>query len=373
MAIDKALKMDLPALAEMLRSKGRGRDTILAHITPKEAALLKRRGGRGSTNPDTGLPEFEEDFNYDIGFGPDQYTPQPTPQEIQGTTFTPQENAMYGYSDSAPTFDPNAQVQQTVEGPVGPASFNAPGAQAGDIPVMAGTGATTGLYQNNKYPSAGQMTSYAAGTGVPTDIAQTDVPVAPTPLTAAKDQSYLDKLLDPKTLAALGLTGTQLANMAGRTVAATGLGAYGANQARQAAGQIQAATQQQQNIAQPYQTQGQTLVRQAQSGELTPASQQAYQAAKAQLLQGVASRGGVGAQQVANQLSNVYQTLLNNQYTYGINVAQIGDNIALGAIRTGLQLDQTLNQATTSFYTQLANLIAGGSIGGGGTTIRVGA
>jgi hypothetical protein len=64
MAIDKALKMDLPALAEMLRSKGRGKDTILAHITPKEAALLKRRGGSGTTNPDTGLPEFEDSFDY---------------------------------------------------------------------------------------------------------------------------------------------------------------------------------------------------------------------------------------------------------------------------------------------------------------------
>ena len=48
MALSKALGMDLPALAEMLRAKGRGKDTMLAHITPKEAALLKRRGGSGS-------------------------------------------------------------------------------------------------------------------------------------------------------------------------------------------------------------------------------------------------------------------------------------------------------------------------------------
>jgi hypothetical protein len=34
---------------------------MLAHITPKEAALLKRRGGSGTINPDTGLPEFEDD------------------------------------------------------------------------------------------------------------------------------------------------------------------------------------------------------------------------------------------------------------------------------------------------------------------------
>ena len=147
------------------------------------------------------------------------------------------------------------------------------------------------------------------------------------------------------------------------------LGAYGTTQARKGAQQNQAATQEQTNIAQPYQQQGQTLISQAQRGELSPQSQQAYEAAKAQVNQGIASRGGVGATQAANQLANIYQTLLNNQYTYGLNVAQIGDNIALGAIRTSLQLDQTLNQATTNFYTQLASLAAGGSIGG--QTIRI--
>jgi len=40
---------------------------------------------------------------------------------------------------------------------------------------------------------------------------------------------------------------------------------------------------------------------------------------------------------------------------------QIGDNIALGAIKTGLQLDQQLNQATTNFYGQLAQMVGGSS------------
>jgi hypothetical protein len=39
-------------------SQGRFGDTILAHITPEEAELLKRRGGSGSKNPKTGMPEF---------------------------------------------------------------------------------------------------------------------------------------------------------------------------------------------------------------------------------------------------------------------------------------------------------------------------
>ena len=34
-------------LAEMLRQMGRGRDTILAHITPEEAQMLMDAGGSG--------------------------------------------------------------------------------------------------------------------------------------------------------------------------------------------------------------------------------------------------------------------------------------------------------------------------------------
>jgi hypothetical protein len=44
--------------AEELRSKGRGGDSILAHINPREAEILKAHGGSGTINPKTGLPEF---------------------------------------------------------------------------------------------------------------------------------------------------------------------------------------------------------------------------------------------------------------------------------------------------------------------------
>lgn len=44
--------------AHQLAAAGRGGDTILAHINPQEAALLKRLGGSGTINPATGLPEF---------------------------------------------------------------------------------------------------------------------------------------------------------------------------------------------------------------------------------------------------------------------------------------------------------------------------
>ena len=355
MAIEKSLKMDLPALAEMLRAKGRGKDTMLAHITPKEAALLKRRGGSGSVNPDTGLPEFEDSGSYDFS----------SPEPVSPT---------YDVVSSAPgggnTFTP---TQADTGVPVQVGSSYTPG---GDAYAPVGP---SGSYQSadilNQYGQttpyvAGQTSMQQAGPAFPT-VTSAPSPVAPgvvspeqqaaapakTDPNAPKDFSeQLKAALTPGNLAKLGLV--------------AGLGAFGSGQARKAGAQNVAATGEQQAIASPYQQQGQQLIGQAQRGELSPQSQQAYQAAQAQINQGVANRGGVGQQQSANQLANIYNTLLNNQYTYGLQIAQIGDNISLGAIRTGLQLDQTLNQATTNFYTQLASLAAGGGIGGQTVTLR---
>jgi hypothetical protein len=45
-------------IAQNMKNQGRGEDTMLAHINPKEAALLRSQGGVGTLNPETGLPEF---------------------------------------------------------------------------------------------------------------------------------------------------------------------------------------------------------------------------------------------------------------------------------------------------------------------------
>jgi len=49
---------ELKPVAKAIASYGRNGDTMLAHITPAEARMLRRRGGSGTINPDTGLPEF---------------------------------------------------------------------------------------------------------------------------------------------------------------------------------------------------------------------------------------------------------------------------------------------------------------------------
>ena len=75
-------------LAELLRQMGRGRDTVLAHITPEEAQALAQYSGNGGMNPATGLPEFQpvwDDYMGDFvpeqpqGFfeQPAQFTPAP--------------------------------------------------------------------------------------------------------------------------------------------------------------------------------------------------------------------------------------------------------------------------------------------------------
>lgn len=60
-----------------LASKGRYGDTMLAHINPQEAALLKSMGGAGSINPNTGLPEFYG-VSLNVGIPPQEKPPAPS-------------------------------------------------------------------------------------------------------------------------------------------------------------------------------------------------------------------------------------------------------------------------------------------------------
>ena len=97
---DVMTNLPVSALAQIVRSKGRGRDTILAHITPREAKKLKREGGRGSINPDTGLPEFDDGFFFD-----------PTPVASQGFDF------------QAPSYTPEMVTQPITQAPAQDYSF----------------------------------------------------------------------------------------------------------------------------------------------------------------------------------------------------------------------------------------------------------
>ena len=320
---------DLAAIASMLSSKGRGNDTLLAHITPREAQILKAAGGSGTTNPETGLLEFydgESDFeampssqaefaqyqqaaepapSYDIGFGPNVY------EAPGGGQFGP-----------SPT---NAQIEQQITPSVGlNFPLEVPGQQYSPAIVERPSDLQESLRQ--------QYAPEVARTDV---VSRFDQPV---------DKSFFDKL-SSQDMVRLGLAG--------------GLGIYGATQAKKGAKQAEQMAAQQRAIAEPYQAKGKELIRAAETGELTPTGQQSLQALQARLAQGAQSRGGVGVAQAAQQAEAYRQQLLAQQYDLGLKVSNIGDNIALGAIKTGLQADQALNQASTNFYTNLAAIGAG--------------
>lgn len=338
--IEQALKTDLPALAQMLRAKGRGKDTMLAHITPKEAALLKRRGGSGSVNPDTGLPEFEDSGSYDFS-PPEPVSPTYDVVNQQGQ-FTPTQADTGVPVQVGSSYTPGGDAYA----PVGPSG----NLQSADILNKYG--------QTTPYV-AGQTSMQQAGPAFPT-VTSAPSPTAPGVVSPAQQTTAPDK---PDTLDKLKeyLTSEKGVNTLSRLGLTAGLGAFGASQARKAGAQTQAATAEQKALAQPYTQQGQQLVAQAQQGTLSPASQQALDAAKAQVNQGIANRGGVGSQQASNQIANLYQSLIDNQYKYGLQIMQIGDNITLGAIKSGLQLDTQLQATTNNFYAQLASIAAGGS------------
>jgi len=89
---------DLRKIARLLQDKGRNGDTILAHINPREAALLREQGGSGEINPETGLMEFEDGFtgDYVSGYTPPEPVASPAGYEqvpeglFEGAAYTPE-------------------------------------------------------------------------------------------------------------------------------------------------------------------------------------------------------------------------------------------------------------------------------------------
>lgn len=310
---------DLKSIAKMLANKGRGGDTMLAHITPKEVDLLKEAGGAGTVNPDTGLLEF---YDWSGGYG----TTDPSSFE-SAPSYTPTAGDWSGY--------------QPVEIPSAPA-------MAAD--TQLGTGVSDIPVSSQPVMGVGQqdvVAPFPSGQAAAAQIraqpqALTERPESTRPdTTPEKEKPFLSN----EQMVRLGLAG--------------GLGVYGATQQGKAAEQMRKATGEQKALAAPYQQQGKAMQDAAMRGELTPAAAQQYQALQAQLAQGAAQRGGVGVAQAQAQAEAFKNQLLQGQYESGLKVSQIGDQIALGAIRTGMQLDQQLTQANMAFYTQLGALAAG--------------
>lgn len=334
---------DLSAIAQLLQSRGRGKDTILAHITPKEAERLKAAGGRGSRNPDTGLLEFDD---------------QPAPVEAPPAPTTPAQG----------TIAPEVTVTST------PTSSGGDYTVAPSVSAAPAAAVSAPDYSLTAAPSYQSLPSFSAPStlGTPTTgplaapaLAQDISAQATTPeLEDVTVQSQ--KLQDPYAKTTLQKLESSLGGPQGLArLGIAGLGGIlGITQARKASQQAQAAQQQEQALATPYQEQGRALTGAAAQGQLSPASMQAYQAAQARLQQQAAASGGVGVAQQAAEMESFRQQLLANQFQMGLQVSSIGDQIALGAIQTGMQADTALANANNQFYTQLASIAVGLPIGG---------
>ena len=335
--------LTLPALAQVIKSKGRGPDTILAHITPKEAEKLKRAGGSGTINPDTGLPEFYEDY----------YTPTDTggyPSFMSSSLpeYTPTASYAPDFSFTGGGYEPDYYTGGGYD--YSPSAVSA----APESPGAYIDGIRFGEAQRELQPIESLMdlrTSVGErpGVGIP-QLPREAIEIPRGGVT--QDRGFTEKLKEyltnPEVLGKLGIAG---------------LGAItGAKTAKKAREQGQVAKKEIQDIATPYAVRGRDLVGRAERGELTPSNLQAYQAAQARLAQGVESRGGVGAQQVATQLASLRNDLLQNQYDFGLKILGIGDNIALGAIKSGLEADRYVNELTGSYFKNIAATVYGSAV-----------
>lgn len=101
----------LMSAGRQLASKGRMGDSILAHINPREAALLMAHGGMGTRNPKTGLMEFWSWDDWLRMFGGGEggdYTQTTTPTDSTPTDTTPADTTPTApASKTETTSDPN--------------------------------------------------------------------------------------------------------------------------------------------------------------------------------------------------------------------------------------------------------------------------
>lgn len=377
---DVTTNLPVAALAQIVRSKGRGRDTILAHITPREARKLKREGGRGSINPETGLPEFEETF--DFFSGPTDYG-----------SFT---------EPAAGQFTPN-EPQYIYDQPIGPT-----GPTMGDDASYGGlftdpNAFRTDLNVADVYP-AYNVAGFMGGEGVsgygPTYVASAPLPVPrPAELDATADmgayralatggapeeggrsQAEIDKIIAGQEDALKRLSAIEQAKGGQKSLfdrltsdplklallaGGAGLGMLQQRRAGQQAGQVgsqlRALAAEQKAAAQPFLQQGGLQFGLATQGALTPAAQQQFDVARAQLAQAAARSGSVGAMQATQIAEQLRQQAISNQLTQALQTlapgnAMMNQSIAtqINALNSQVNLQNAAAQAAGNFYSNLA-------------------
>lgn len=330
----KAIGANLPSVAQMLQDKGRGKDKILAHITPGEAVMLKIHGGRGSRHPETGLLEFDD-----------------TPETVTVNAPAPPSPTITAPSPvvSAPARSNNAPETVTVTGqaPSGPAVAAPPpiiplSAPTVSAPTVPGPAAAP---QGNAAPEVATVTGSQALPAIPSGVngierVSQPVPGTPTETTGQELKNFLSNNSTALSIGGLGALG----------VLGTLNNARASKQGAALEGKLS-------NLAAPLTTAGTGELNATLAGGLTPARLQALQAISARLGQSQAM-GAVSSQQVAQSISDVFAQQLQDQLQEALNILNTADGYLQSAYVDGYNANVSNQANTTNFYTNLASLAA---------------
>ena len=311
---------DVRQIARLLQKKAPP-GHMLAYINQEEADLLKARGGSGKPHADTGVPSFEDE---EAGFENFQ-----APTELPPVGATPVGEGYAGPIEATSTrVTPISDADRTKAVDY----LRSTDSQAFEAPQLS---------VPQQYQQYGVGRQYADQAAALAGVQPTEV--KPELDLLGKAAKALN--LKEETIQKLGIGGLQAL-----------VGAWQAKKAQEAG---QAGKEEMAAMAAPYRQQAQDMIGKAQRGELTPVGQQQLQAVQAQAAQGAEKRGGVGAQQSMAQVEAFRQQLLQQQYDYGLKLSGIADNIMTGAIKTGMQADQYVNQLTSNYFNNIARTMYG--------------
>ena len=375
--------MGLPEMAERLAAAGRGKDSILAHINPREAKLLKAHGGSGKKNPRTGIVEFD-DNNEDRNAGESeaQTAYSPPPKEAEPISSN---DAYSGMTASRPNVAPLDLT--STQAP----SYETAGSQryqASNEPAQPSAGQQQALEAADlsRYQSAYQNLGAAAPVAVPAAATPFNPRIAGSAPGAEQDDTVGGEVA-PGGLVATTQPQPGLAQQVGQGAEKlgsylkgintslepavpylkSGLGLYQAYQGSQAAKQAQeqaAKTEQElRNQAAQYRTQGQQLVQLGQEGKLTAPQQQALEAQRAVAAQRMASSGvtgGTAQAQIEADLSRQAANFAQQNIDQGNKLLQLADADVLKAIQMGYAQDQDAQKLANEMYRNVFSSLFGG-------------
>lgn len=295
-------------LAEMLRQLGRGPDTMLAHITPEEAMMLRSMGGAGTQNPMTGLPEFQPqgDYNFDLG----------SYEDIAAAT--PQD---YEFDAYGPTAD---RVPSPAMAPMAPQPLDFQGQDFGF--------------------GYGQPGEYGIGY---TPQPQVTPEISPFQRLAERGEAGIESLRQ---------TAQKYPNIS--RLLATGAASLPAllNAARMRR-ETGRATSELRAMSAPIRQEAEALRQQARAGVLTPQQASQQEAQRARLRQSAATRGTTtGTQQamIENQLATQRAQLSQTNLENALRQLNLANTVDEAAIRAKLQGDA---QTAAALQNVLQNLI----------------